>query len=101
MSRVRSLYYINILFNFNIIVLFNWLQRNLKTSNNVQRQREDESIKHRLKWLENSDMWHKRLVPRESDNESRYENIEDEDEKLGEHVRLRLRFGNFLDHFIR
>jgi len=101
MSRVRSLYYINILFNFNIIVLFNWLQRNLKSSGNAQGDSKDESIKHGINWFENSDVLHKRSVPSKSEDESRDENVEDECEKLGEHVRLGLRLGDFLDHFIK
>ena len=45
-------------------------------------------------------MRNKRSVPRESEDECRDENVENKDEKLGEHVRLVLRLGNFLKHLL-
>jgi len=44
-------------------------------------------------------VWNERSVPSKSEDESRDENVEDEDEKLGEHVGLGLRLSDFLDHF--
>jgi hypothetical protein len=40
-------------------------------------------------------------VPRESENERRDENVENEEEKLGEHIRLGFRLGDTVDdlHF--
>jgi len=44
---------------------------------------------------------HKGSVPRETENEGRDENVKNEEEKLGEHVRLGLRLGDTVEdlHF--
>ena len=47
-------------------------------------------------------MLHKRTIPGKPENEGRDENVENKEEKLGEHVRLGLRLGDTVDnlHFI-
>jgi len=40
-------------------------------------------------------------VPRNAENESRDENIEDKHEKLGEHIGLVFSLGNFLEHLLK
>jgi len=44
---------------------------------------------------------HEGSVPRESENERRDENVENEEEKLSEHIRLGFRLGDTVDdlHF--
>jgi len=44
---------------------------------------------------------HKGSVPRETENEGRDKNVKNEEEKLGEHVRLGLRLGDTVEdlHF--
>jgi len=46
---------------------------------------------------------HKGTVPRETKNEGRDENIENEEEKLGEHIRLGFRLGDTVEdlHFTK
>jgi len=41
----------------------------------------------------------KGAIPCESKDEGRNKNVEDEEEKLREHIRFVLRLGDFLDHF--
>ena len=45
-------------------------------------------------------MLDERSVPSKSENESCDKDVKDEDKKLGEHVGLGLRLGNFLEHFM-
>ena len=70
----------------------------LNSTNNAQRESEDEGIKHGRNWLENGNVLHKGSVPRETENEGRDENVKNEEEKLGEHVRLGLRLGDFVNN---
>jgi len=39
-------------------------------------------------------------VPRESEDEGRDENVENKDEKLGEHIRLVFSLDDFLEHLL-
>jgi len=78
-----------------------WILWKYLSPNNAEGKGKNEGIKHGRNWLEDSDVLDEGAIPRISENKCRDENIENEEENFGDHVRLGLRLGDTFDdlHF--
>ena len=72
----------------------------LDTADNLERNGKNERVEKARDGLEHRDVLGKRAVPNKTKDESADENIEREDEKLGNHLGARLGMSALVKHFI-
>lgn len=72
----------------------------LDTTDDLERDGKDERVQKGRDGLEDGDVLGKRAVPNKTKDESADENIEREDEKLGNHLGARLGMSDLVKHFI-
>ena len=72
----------------------------LDTADNLERNGKNERVEKARDGLEHRDVLGKRAVPNKTKDESADENIEHEDEKLGNHLGAGLGMSDLVKHFI-
>ena len=72
----------------------------LDTSENGERNGEEERINERLNWLQYRDVLNQRVVPKESEDECADENGEQQNQNFSEGIRSVLGLDKILNHFI-
>lgn len=72
----------------------------LDTADNLERNGKNERVEKARDGLEHRDVLGERAVPNKTKDESADENIEREDEKLGNHLGARLGMSDLVKHFI-